>query len=238
MTNNHLLQTGTNGDVQYFIRSGNSRGFFSVDPNTGTITVKRSLDLETQLHVNDLLYILTVEARDKGRPSSLSNDVLVTIEIKSVNEFTPKLEHSDSLYVKISESTPVGSAVVKINATDGDFGIDGTLTYSIITGNDAGSFGIDRSSGLITVAKALDYETIVRYVLDVQVADSGTVLSRRRSTVAKVTVRLTNVNDSGGVDIQVEGVAKRITPPGDPAEHVGLKTSSTISINLLYENGG
>ena len=225
-----FFQTGTNGEVQYLISSGNSHGLFSMDANTGTIKLKQSLDLESQQHVNDLLYILIVQARDKGQPRSLSNDVLVTIEIKSVNEFTPKLEHPGRLYIKIPESTQVGSAILIVDATDGDFGADGTLTYSIITGNDVGSFSIDHSSGLVSVARVLDYETIVRYVLVVQVTDSGTVISQRRSTVAKVTVRLTNANDSGGVDIHVEGVAKRLTPPGDPAEHVGLKTSSTISI--------
>lgn len=231
-----LFSKGTNGEVEYHIKSGNSHGYFGIDANTGTIQVKQSLDLETQIHVDDLLYTLTIEAKDKGHPS-LSNDVLATIEIESVNEFTPKLDHSDSLYKKFPETTPVGAAVVNINATDGDFGLDGKLTYSIITGNDAKSFCIDHSSGLITVAKELDYETVVRYVLGVLVTDNAPLLNQRRSTVAKVTVRLTNVNDSGGVDVEIQDVLKRITPPGDPAEYVGLQTNSTISLRLLYENG-
>lgn len=199
------------------------------------IRVKNSLDLETQQHVDDLLYTITVEAWDKGKVS-LSNNVLVSMEIESVNEFPPELQHSDSIYVKIPENTAVGSRVADINATDKDFGLDGKLTYSIITGNEDDKFDINPSTGIITVKNELDYETVVRYSLEVRVSDNAPP-AQRLSTVAKVTVRLTNVNDSGGVDVLIEEVISRITPPGDPADVVGVPTSSPISVVLLYESG-
>ena len=186
--------------------------------------------------MDDLLYTLTVEAWDRGTPTSLSNDVLVTIEIQSVNEFPPKLQQPDSIYVKIPEDIAVGSEIADINATDKDFGQDGLLTYSIITGNEGNKFVINPSTGVITVNNELDYETVVRYFLGVQVSDNAPP-GQRLSTVAKVTVRLINVNDSGGVDVLIQDVRKRITPPGDPAEVVGLATSSPISVLLFYENG-
>lgn len=185
--------------------------------------------------MDDLLYTLTVEASDRG-PVSLSNDVLVTIEIKSVNEFPPKLQHSESIYVKIPEDTAIGARVADINATDKDFGLDGILMYSIISGNEGNKFDINPSTGIITVENELDYETVVRYSLVIQVTDSAPP-AQRLSTVAKVTVRLTNVNDSGGVDVLIEDVLSRITPLGDPAGAVGIPTSSPISVVLLYENG-
>lgn len=185
--------------------------------------------------MDDLLYTLTVEASDRG-PVSLSNDVLVTIEIKSVNEFPPKLQHSESIYVKIPEDTAIGARVADINATDKDFGLDGILMYSIISGNEGNKFDINPSTGIITVENELDYETVVRYSLVIQVTDSAPP-AQRLSTVAKVTVRLTNVNDSGGVDVLIEDVLSRITPLGDPADAVGIPTSSPISVVLLYENG-
>ena len=185
--------------------------------------------------MDDLLYTLTVEASDRGSVS-LSNDVLVTIEIKSVNEFPPKLQHSESIYVKIPEDTAIGAEVADINATDKDFGLDGILTYSIISGNEDNKFDINPSTGIITVKNELDYETVVRYSFVIQVTDNAPP-AQRLSTVAKVTVRLTNVNDSGGVDVLIEDVLSRITPPGDPADAVGIPTSSPLSVVLHYENG-
>ena len=200
------------------------------------IKVKKSLDLETQQHLQDLLYTLTIEAYDKGSPSSLSNVVPVTIEIQSVNEFAPKLQHPDSIYVKIPENIAVGSKIVNINATDKDYGIDGQLTYSIFSGNEGNKFAINSNTGVITINNELDYETVVRYTLSVRVSDNAQP-AQRLSTIAKVTIRLTNVNDSGGVDVLIQDVRNRITPPGDPAEVVGVATSSPISVVLLYESG-
>ena len=194
-----------------------------------------NLDLESQQHVEDLLYTLKVEASDRGQVS-LSNDVLVTIEIKSVNEFPPKLQHSESIYVKIPEDTAIGGRVADINATDKDFGLDGILTYTITSGNEDNKFNINPSTGIITVKNELDYETVVRYSLVIRVSDNAPP-AQRLSTVAKVTVRLTNVNDSGGVDVLIEDVLNRITPPGDPADVAGIPTSSPVSVVLLYENG-
>lgn len=185
--------------------------------------------------MDDLLYTVTVEASDRGQVS-LSNDVLVTIEIKSVNEFPPKLQHSESIYVKIPEDLAIGARVADINATDKDFGPDGILTYSIISGNEDNNFGINPSTGIITVKNELDYETVVRYSLVIRVSDNAPP-AQRLSTVAKVTVRLTNVNDSGGVDVLIQDVLSRITPPGDPADVAGIPTRSPISVVLLYENG-
>ena len=192
--------------------------------------------METQEHVDDLLYTLTIEARDRGTPVSLSNEVLVTIEILSVNEFAPKLQHSDHLYVKISEDLAHGSKICDINATDQDFGQDGLLTYSIISGNDGNHFAINSNTGVISVNRELDYETIFRYSLGIRVSDSAPQ-AQRFSIDAKVTVRLTNVNDSGGVDVIIQEMPSRITPPGDPAKEVGVSTSTPISVVLLYENG-
>lgn len=206
-----------------------------MNSNTGIITIRKSLDLETQQHVDDLLYTLTVEALDKDQVP-LTSEVLVTIEIVSVNEFAPQLQHSASIYVKIPEDTAVGSIVADINGTDRDFGMDGQLSYSIIGGNEDINFDINSKTGVIVVKKVLDYETIVRYTLVVRVSDNAPS-AQRLSTVAKVTVRLTNVNDSGGVDVLIEDVISRISPPRDPAVAVGVAISSPISVLLLYENG-
>lgn len=224
---------GTNGEITYSITAGNELGYFTIDSYSGTISTQRDLDLETQQHVNDLIYILHVNATDKGSPS-LSNTVVVTIEIISVNEFIPQLHQPESVYVRINETTSSGSRVWVVKATDKDFGIDGFLTYAIASGNDNDTFTIDKNTGVITLSKPLDYQSLPRYFLVVMVTD-GTPFHVRHSVVAKVTIRLINSQDSGGSDIRILGDPYRITCSGNVAEDVGINTSSYFNIELLEQ---
>jgi hypothetical protein len=232
-----VLLTGTNGEIQYSVLSGNEHGFFMIDSKVGTIKVEESLDLETQKHVDDLIYVLTIGATDKGSPHSLSNAVIVTIEIKSVNEFHPQLQQPDSMYIRIPDTTGIGALVVDINATDADFGADGTLTYTISRGNDGNAFEINKDTGKITVIKKLDYSVLPRYFLEVHITD-GAMNELQSSVDAKVTVRLTNANDSGGTDVDIIDLAPHITSPGDIAQSVGIPVSSTFEIAILRFGGG
>ena len=68
------------------------------------------------------------------------------------------------------------------------------LTYSISAGNSAGLFAIGSSSGAITVAGALDYETTQSYTLTVAVVDTGSATAS-----ADFTVTVTDTNDHAPV---------------------------------------
>ena len=70
----------------------------------------------------------------------------------------------------VAEGAAEDSLVGTVAASDPDEG--DVLAYSITAGNEEGKFGIGESSGEITVAGALDYETIASYTLTVQ-ADDG-----------------------------------------------------------------
>ena len=67
-----------------------------------------------------------------------------------------------------ARSASVGSVVARVTATDpnGD-----AVTYSIVAGNEAGKFGIDGSTGEITVAGSLGDRTVTSYTLTVQASD-------------------------------------------------------------------
>lgn len=72
----------------------------------------------------------------------------------------------------IVENSSIGTVVGKITATDANIG--DVITYSIVGGTGAGTFNINSSTGVITTAAALDYETISSYTLDVRATDNGT----------------------------------------------------------------
>ena len=90
----------------------------------------------------------------------------------------------------VAEDSPVGTAVGgPVSATDPD---GDTLSYTL-GGADAGSFTIDGSSGQISTAVALDYETKNRYSVTVTATDSGSL-----SDTIAVTINVTEVVEDYG----------------------------------------
>ena len=83
---------------------------------------------------------------------------------------------SASTFTVAENATEVGTKTG--SDADGD-----TLGYTITAGNDAGLFAINSSTGAITVAKSLDYETATSYELTV-VADDGTYASTEVITIS------------------------------------------------------
>ena len=80
---------------------------------------------------------------------------------------SPVFEEAEYTF-EISEDASVGDAVGTVSATHPD---DDTIEYSIESGNTGNAFTIGSSSGAITVAGALDFETIPSYTLTVQAED-------------------------------------------------------------------
>ena len=76
----------------------------------------------------------------------------------------------DSYAFTVPEDAAVDDLVDTVSATDPDE--DDTVSYSITAGNEEGKFASGETSGEITVAAALDYETTSLYTLTVQ-ADDG-----------------------------------------------------------------
>ena len=103
--------------------------------------------------------------------SSLGGDELGTLEVSfTITEPNSAPEFGSSSYnFSVAEDASTAAAVGSVTATDADN--DG-LTYTIESGNGDGKFAIDGSSGAITVAGALDYESKQSYTLTVE-ADDG-----------------------------------------------------------------
>ena len=102
----------------------------------------------------------------------------------------------------IVEDAPAGSTVGAVSATDPE---NDTVTYSISSGNEAGKFAIDGSSGRITLAGTLDHDTASSHALTAQ-ADDG---NGGRGT-ATVTVSVEQASCSNGTAV-----------PG-PSDNTGL----------------
>ncbi len=145
----------------------------------------------------------------------LTNRVEYTFQIRAVNYYgagdwsaslnaTPRPPNrspyfiigSDSATFTVDENTPPGTPVGSaLTATDpnGD-----RLSYSL-SGIDASSFGIGRSTGQLIVKDPLDYETQSVYEVTVRVSDD-----RNASDDVDVTITITNVDEVGTMSVSLE----------------------------------
>lgn len=73
-----------------------------------------------------------------------------------------------------------------MTATDADAGSNGAISYSL-SGSDVGTFAIDPNTGVVTVARPLDYESVSEpYTLTVIAQDNGMLLSTSCKAVFSV----------------------------------------------------
>ena len=83
---------------------------------------------------------------------------------------------ADSYHFRLSEVAGVGHTVGVVQDAD-------AAEYSIVSGNEGGTFAIDETSGLITVASTLDADTVPTHTLEVdRKGQDGT------NTLARVTI--------------------------------------------------
>ncbi|RZC36743.1 Cadherin, Laminin G 1, EGF, and/or Amelogenin domain containing protein, partial [Asbolus verrucosus] len=183
--------SGEDGKVYYlFVGSSNDRGF-SINSETGVISVSRNLDRETQSRI-----VLTVMAKNAGGIRGNDTDeAQVIVEVQDGND---PPEFLQNLYeVEISEGANIGTKVTAVKAVDKDVRPQNNqFSYSIIGGNTEQAFKIDPQSGQIETARLLDRETIPVYSLVVGGIDTG--LPPQTGT-ATVKVHITDINDNGPI---------------------------------------
>ncbi|XP_054989208.1 protocadherin Fat 3 isoform X2 [Sorex araneus] len=179
---------GLGGQVRYSLVSDHN-GRFEIDRASGALRLSRELDFEKQQFYN-----LTVRAKDKGRPVSLSSLSFVEVEVVDVNENLHTPYFPDFAAVgAVREDARVGTSVLQVVAHDEDPGRDGEVQYSIRDGSGLGRFTIDDESGVIYTADILDRETTGSYWLTVYATDRGVV--PLYSTI-EVYIEIEDVNDN------------------------------------------
>lgn len=173
---------GQHSLIQYTLPNSNSIPF-QVDLNSGKLFTTGSIDHETKS-----FYTFQVVATDGGGRNVLST---VNVQVLDKNDNSP--EFSPVSYSKqVAEDVDVGSVITTVIATDRDSGINARLTYSITQGNNDGLFVINSTSGVISVAKNLDRETMDSHTLKVIAVDGG---SKQSSNVATIVITVLDVND-------------------------------------------
>ncbi|XP_038055589.1 protocadherin Fat 1-like isoform X3 [Patiria miniata] len=170
---------GSNSDLVYYITEGDPFGHFAIESNSGQIFVSRELDRELKETYN-----LNVTVTD----GAFMDAAMVTITVLDVNDNVPfcaQTVYSDD----VTESLPPGTDILQVSASDADAGDNAVITYTL-SGDDAALFAIDSSSGQISSAGQLDYETQSLYHFEALASDGSF------SCASQIFVGLLDENDN------------------------------------------
>jgi hypothetical protein len=139
-----------------------SGSYFAIDPTTGIIFTRRSLDRESLSHFairiraqSDVAAATPTAAAASGHSSSssFSDAAVVFIRVTDVNDNAPEVTYptasDNTVNVPRASEVRVGDVVATVSARDRDSGANARLTYSIVGGNDERRFEIGQTTGTV-----------------------------------------------------------------------------------------
>ena len=179
-----------NDDLTFSVTAGNTGDVFAVNASSGLLTLAKALDFETTP-----AYTLKVSVSD----GTDSNAADITINVTDVDEAENTAPTITNQTFSIAEDAAVDAEVGIVQATDAE---NDELTFSITSGNADDAFAINASSGLLMVAKALDFETTMVHTLIVSVSDG------MNSSTADITINVADVNEAPNIANQTFSVAE------------------------------
>uniref|UniRef100_A0A3B3Z2Y3 Cadherin domain-containing protein n=1 Tax=Poecilia mexicana TaxID=48701 RepID=A0A3B3Z2Y3_9TELE len=209
---------GTNSVKNYHLSASDN---FAIEIQTGRdgskfadLVLKKALDREQQAVHN-----LILTAVDGGVPTRTGTASII-VRVLDVNDNAPSFD-KDQYVVDVMENSPIGSLVIKLNATDLDEGVNGEVEYSLRSkhrGPSSEQFDLNSKTGKLTVKGQLDYEEKQMYELKVLASDRGSV---SLSTQCNVVIRVEDVNDNQP-EIDITSLSSRIPEDAAPGTVVAL----------------
>ncbi|XP_015602110.1 cadherin-89D isoform X2 [Cephus cinctus] len=179
---------GDNGEFDYELEDPS--GAFSVDPNSGWLTVRDQTILDREQQNSLRMKVFARERRPSVvATSSGSSSVDVEVTLLDANDNNPTFVPSN-LYEFVTKSdAAVGTALGQVQAVDNDLGRNGMVLYKIQKPGNTSirtPFTVDEHTGIISVAQSPLIEG--RHAIFVEAADQPTNPSERRFSLAVVTV--------------------------------------------------
>ncbi|XP_064182050.1 protocadherin alpha-8-like isoform X17 [Anguilla rostrata] len=206
---------GINGEIVYeFLNQeheDNSIQMFSINPNTGEITVKGDIDYE-----ENHAYEIRVEAKDKGSNPRATHCKLL-VEVVDVNDNAPEISVT-SLVNAVREDAGKDTAVALITVVDKDTGQNGNTRCFISGGLPFKLQSSYKNYYSLVVDGFLDREVTSQYNVTITATDEGTP---PLSSTSVITIYISDVNDN----------APRFP---DPVINVYLKENSPVA-SAIYK---
>ena len=198
--------SGDNGNVSYILE--NTTPLFSITPFTGDVMVMSPLTLPSgQFLVN---YNITIRCSDQGNPQRSSGDTIL-FQVYKDDSTIPVIDATSisNGRVNISERAQIGDVLVRVVATDTT---SPSLRYELVSESSPGTFVIDSTSGIVTVAEPLDREAVPFYTFQIVVSEVkiGTFAGPVRRDRESVNVTIQDVNDNQPICNEGKDIARYV----------------------------
>lgn len=233
------LDSNENGQVSYSIVGGDRGGHFTIEKDSGYITVGADLDREAISN-----YVLEVQAKDNGIPV-LSSHVFVNVIITDANDNPPIFTKSNYSTI-VQEDMALGHVLLKFEITDADTNPNTSpYTFDFRSGNEDGVFRLEQD-GVLRTAGKFNHALKESYTLHIRVFDNGTpplysdtyvkvkVIeeSQYPPVITPLEISINSLNDeyAGGL------IGKVHANDQDPYDTLTFGLASTIGI--LYDSSG
>lgn len=186
------VDSGRNAELTYSLSAQQD---FMVVGRSGIMRSLRSFDREELLQTSGKDYlVLEATVTDGGSPS-LSDSATIRVYIEDENDNAPVFR-SKSYTTQIPEGSPIGSHVIRVLASDSDFGLNGDVVYYFkeSKNEDEKCFKVDPTTGQITLAKKLDRESTAQYTLNVIARDLSPTFPLSSTVIVRIQILDDNDN--------------------------------------------
>ncbi|XP_056133136.1 protocadherin alpha-C2 [Lampris incognitus] len=185
------LDEGPNAEIVYsftLYTSEKTQDVFALNPDTGEITVKGTIDYE-----DTRFYEMHIEAKDKGLQPLLGH-CKVVVYVTDMNDNYPEIT-IQSVKSTVDENIPIGTVIALVGISDRDTGDNGRVSLAI---THPLPFTLNKSPDRpiiykLMVSEPLDRERVPEYDVTFIVTDAGTPPLSDNETI---TVHLLDVNDN------------------------------------------
>ncbi|XP_037833165.1 protocadherin alpha-C2-like isoform X2 [Kryptolebias marmoratus] len=197
---------------------------FTIEIQTGTdgtqyvdFVLTKSLDREENPAHN-----LILTAEDGGVPVR-SGTANIIVRVQDTNDNPPRFDKPVYI-INMTENTPIGTLVTKLNATDLDEGLNSEIVYSFTLYTSEKTqdvFALNSNTGEVTVKGTIDYEDMRIYEMHIEARDKG---AHPLLGQCKMVVHVTDMNDNYP-EITVQSVKNTVAeniPVGSVIALVGI----------------
>nr|XP_029134886.1 protocadherin alpha-10-like [Labrus bergylta] len=178
------------------------------------LVLKTPLDREQKAE-----HCLVLTALDGGNPSK-SGGLNLTITVLDTNDNRPVFS-KDIYTVSLNENAPIGTLVIKLNATDLDEGSNSEIEYSFGKTQKKkvhDTFELDSVNGEIRVKGKVDFEDTEIYRLELQASDKG---QPPLTGGSRVVVKIMDLNDNKP-EIEVTSLSNLVPEDSKPGTVISL----------------
>ncbi|NXF71790.1 PCDG2 protein, partial [Sclerurus mexicanus] len=181
--------SGVNGVVRCSLDGGVPFRLENSQGSHYTVVTARELDREQVSEYN-----LTVRAADGGSPSLQSSAVLA-LRVLDVNDNAPVFSQ-ESYSARLGENNLAGALVLRVRATDADWGQNARVRYRLWEGRVRGAplssyVSVQADTGALYALRSFDYEEVREVGLWVRAEDGG-----EPALSSNVSVRLLIVDEN------------------------------------------